>query len=140
VGFLSLALAGSSEALAEEGWTASMVLQDLVIRYALTPQIVDRQPGALRVRLPPGIESVEPEDGARTLLFRYNPETIGEKEVLTYLYGLLALVYRYSGRFAKLTPERTPEVIDRIEQILTDAIRDQVDIGKDVSIPDDVWA
>jgi hypothetical protein len=138
-------------------------LGDFFIRYALTPRIVDREPGRLRVaipilsqvtpqwkpladqvvrllRLPNGVHSVEGEDRSGILTFNYDTQVIPETEVIIYLRGLLALVIRYVDRFAKLTPERVPAVIDRIEGILTDALARGDDIGRQVRIPDDVWA
>jgi hypothetical protein len=139
-----------------------MGLRDIIIRYALTPRVVDRSPGALRVhipalrqvtpqwrpltdqvirllRIPSGIEAVEPQDKTGNLLFSYDTNVTTEQQVVAYLQGLLSLVQRYADRFTKVPADRMPSVIDRIETFLRDALARDGAIGKDLAIPDDVW-
>jgi hypothetical protein len=136
-------------------------LNQILLKFALRPRVVHRLPGRLRVhlpaleRIPPGVDgvedligllievpegvnAVEPHRVTGNILIQYDPDTIGEAEVLEYLKTLLRVLRRHQERLMKIPPERLPEVVGRLRTFLRESIRRRQHLDPDLEFPKDV--
>ena len=105
--------------------------------WLLSPRIVHRLPGRLRLRVPglkqighaqrewafvwrdllggtPEIESVEVNPTTGSVLIRYHPDQLTEAELFAFLRALNRLALRHWDRLAATPPAELPEMLQRL--------------------------
>jgi hypothetical protein len=138
------------------------LLQAIGSRW-FAPRVVHRLPGRLRLRvplltrvpdrsrpvareigqlflLPGGIESVEIGFVTGTLLIRYDPARLDERQVLSWTQSLWRLICDHRDRLVSVPPERITAVVGRARPVLAEALARNGSSPQAIEIPSDVWA
>jgi hypothetical protein len=131
--------------------------------WLLSPRIVHRLPGRLRLRVPalkqighaqrewafvwrdllhgmPEIESVEVDLTTGSVLIRYHPDQLTETELLAFLRAVNRLALKHWDRLAAIPPTELPEVLQRLVSAFRAGIRHRLALDGKLEISTDVWA
>jgi hypothetical protein len=131
--------------------------------WLLSPRIVHRLPGRLRLRVPalkqigpaqrewafvwrdllhgmPEIESVEVDLTTGSVLIRYHPDQLTETELLAFLRAVNRLALKHWDRLATTPPAELPEVLQRLVRAIRAGIRHRLALDDKLEISTDVWA
>lgn len=137
-------------------------IQHFVLSHRLNIRVVHHLPGRLRIHipllrevspayphitemvkrffcLPRGVGSVEPNFTTGNVLIRYDYSVITEQEVLVWIHQFKQIVLTHWERWAAISEEEWPEVLDRLEKVLKESLRHRLIREKEIKIPDDVW-
>jgi len=127
------------------------------------PRVLHRLPGRMRVHIPlmrrlPGehqalaeriasllavpdeIESASASLTTGNALIRFDPSRVTEEDLLGYLRGMFEIFIRNRGRFEGLSPERVPEVFDRLEDLVRSSVGPRLRVNTETILEDDVLA
>jgi len=131
--------------------------------WFLSPRIVHRLPGRLRLHVPalkqigpaqrewalvwrdllhgmPEIESVEVDLTTGSVLIRYRPDQLTETELLAFLRAVNRLALKHWDRLAATPPAELSEVLQRLVRAIRAGIRHRLALDDKLEISTDVWA
>jgi len=138
------------------------ILEDAAIWSLLRPRVTHRLPGRLRLRVPllrklpdewlqtaqileqvmcspEGIRSVQSSRPTGSVLVEYDPDTLSEADVLSFLRILLELLWRHRDRLASLNNGQAAELARRLEEWVHEHTRFRPVIDSSTDIPDELW-
>ena len=131
--------------------------------WLLSPKVVHRLPGRLRLRIPAlkrlagapnqpsflwrdlkigpnRIDLIEVNLTTGSVLIRYRRDDLTEAELLGFLQAVNRLVLHHWDQFKTVPAENLPVVLKRLVQVVGLATSHRLALNGDIQIPNDVWS